>query len=171
MPHVLLCPQGHRSELPTDAALPSSEAPAMCPVCGVHVEAVTEATEAETMPPAADQLLAGAETATVVRAEMGGPVPAIMGYEILDELGRGGMGIVYRARQPHLDRLVAIKVLPAEAGKEASFAERFTREARALARLNHPHILTVYDFGQADGQSYFVMEPGRSVSWPGRAVW
>jgi serine/threonine protein kinase len=68
------------------------------------------------------------------------------------------MGIVYRARQPHLDRLVAIKVLPADAGKDPSFHERFTREARALARLSHPHILTVHDFGQADGQSYFVME-------------
>jgi predicted Ser/Thr protein kinase len=73
-------------------------------------------------------------------------------------LGRGGMGAVYKARQPHLDRLVALKVLPPTTGRGTAFAERFAREARTLAKLNHPHIVTVYDFGQADGLYYIVME-------------
>ena len=65
--------------------------------------------------------------------------------EILDLLGKGGMSAVYKARQPALDRLVALKILPAAAGG-AGFAERFNREARALARLNHPRIVSVHDF-------------------------
>ena len=68
------------------------------------------------------------------------------------------MGAVYKARQPGLDRLVAIKILPPEVGRDPAFAERFTREARALARLSHPNIVSVYDFGQRDGLFYFVME-------------
>jgi hypothetical protein len=78
--------------------------------------------------------------------------------EILGLLGRGGMGAVYKARQPDLDRLVALKILPPEAGSDPAFTERFTREARALARLNHPNIVTVYDFGRKDGLYYFLME-------------
>jgi serine/threonine protein kinase len=77
---------------------------------------------------------------------------------VLSELGRGGMGVVYKARQVKLDRLVALKVLPPETAADPAFAERFTREARALARLNHPHIVAIYDFGQEGGLSYFVME-------------
>jgi len=78
--------------------------------------------------------------------------------EILELLGQGGMGVVYKARQPQLDRLVALKILPPAAGRDPSFAERFTREARALARLNHPNIVSVYDFGQAREFYYFIME-------------
>ncbi len=78
--------------------------------------------------------------------------------EILEFLGQGGMGAVYKARQPELDRLVALKILSPDTGKDPAFAERFKREARSLARLNHPHIVAVYDFGQAAGLYYFVME-------------
>jgi predicted Ser/Thr protein kinase len=78
--------------------------------------------------------------------------------EILELLGQGGMGMVYKARQRQLDRLVALKILPLEAGRDPAFAERFTREAQALARLNHPNIVSVYDFGQTDGLYYFLME-------------
>lgn len=67
--------------------------------------------------------------------------------EILELIGKGGMGAVYKARQPGLDRLVALKILPPRSGADPGFAERFTREARALAKLNHPNIVTVYDFG------------------------
>ncbi|MBV9124433.1 MAG: protein kinase, partial [Planctomycetes bacterium] len=79
-------------------------------------------------------------------------------FEVLELLGQGGMGAVYKARQKGLDRLVAVKILPPEVGRDPAFAERFTREARALARLNHPKIVAVHDFGQADGLYYFVME-------------
>ena len=78
--------------------------------------------------------------------------------EVLECLGRGGMGVVYKARQPRLNRFVAIKILAREKEKDPRFAERFTREAQALARLNHPNIVTVYDFGEADGLYYLLME-------------
>jgi tRNA A-37 threonylcarbamoyl transferase component Bud32/TM2 domain-containing membrane protein YozV len=78
--------------------------------------------------------------------------------EILECLGRGGMGAVYKARQPRLDRLVALKILAPEKQNDLQFAERFEREARALARLNHPNIVTVFDFGEVSGQFYLLME-------------
>ena len=78
--------------------------------------------------------------------------------EILELIGKGGMGAVYKARQPALDRFVALKILAPRSGGDLDFAERFTREARALARLSHPNIVAVYDFGQAGALSYFIME-------------
>ncbi len=84
--------------------------------------------------------------------------PCFPQLEILELLGRGGMGAVYKARQADLDRLVALKILPPEVGAEPAFAERFLREARALAKLSHPNIVTVYDFGETDGFFYFMME-------------
>ena len=92
--------------------------------------------------------------------------------EILEFIGRGGMGMVYKARQRRLDRMVALKILSPKIGHDPAFAERFAREARAMALLSHPHIVTVYDFGQttaspaslgiaAEGEEplyYFLME-------------
>src|ERR1017187_915499 len=78
--------------------------------------------------------------------------------EVLEFIGKGGMGAVYKARQPNLDRLVALKILPPTAAGDPGFAERFNREARALARLNHPNIVAVHDFGQAGTLHYLVME-------------
>ncbi|HOC00031.1 MAG TPA: serine/threonine-protein kinase [Verrucomicrobiota bacterium] len=78
--------------------------------------------------------------------------------EILGFVGQGGMGAVYRARQKELDRVVALKILPPDIGRDAAFAERFTREARAMAKLNHPGIVTLYEFGRADGLFFFLME-------------
>ena len=79
-------------------------------------------------------------------------------FELLECLGRGGMGVVYKARQPKLNRIVALKILAPEKVAEPRFAERFQREAQALARLNHPNIVPVFDFGQADGLYYLLME-------------
>jgi serine/threonine protein kinase len=78
--------------------------------------------------------------------------------EILECLGRGGMGVVYKARQKSLNRLVALKLLAPERVQDAKFAERFAREAQALAALNHPNIVTIHDFGQAGGFYYLLME-------------
>jgi predicted Ser/Thr protein kinase len=78
--------------------------------------------------------------------------------EIVELLGRGGMGAVYKARQKELDRVVALKILPPEVGNDAAFAERFTREARALAKLHHPNVVTLFEFGRADGLFFFLME-------------
>jgi formylglycine-generating enzyme required for sulfatase activity/predicted Ser/Thr protein kinase len=90
--------------------------------------------------------------------------PRFPQLEILELLGQGGMGAVYKARQPDLDRLVALKILPPGIGQDPAFAERFKREARSLGRLNHPNIVAVHDFGQAAGQYYFLMEYVDGVS-------
>src|ERR1700745_589983 len=78
-------------------------------------------------------------------------------YEILAPIGKGGMGEVYRARDPRLHRDVAIKVLPQAFATEAA-RERFQREARAASALNHPNICAVYDVGEAAGHPFLVME-------------
>jgi predicted Ser/Thr protein kinase len=79
--------------------------------------------------------------------------------DILELLGQGGMGVVYKARQRQLDRLVALKILPPQIGLTEAFAERFAREARSLAKLSHPHIVMIYDFGRTEaGLYYFLME-------------
>jgi serine/threonine protein kinase len=78
--------------------------------------------------------------------------------EILELIGKGGMGAVYKARQKQLNRFVALKILPPGIGGEPAFAQRFTREAQALAQLNHPGIVTLYEFGETSGQFYFLME-------------
>ena len=78
--------------------------------------------------------------------------------EILEFIGKGGMGAVYKARQKELDRIVALKILPPGIGDDPAFAGRFTREAKALAKLNHPGIVTIHDSGRADGLYFFLME-------------
>src|SRR5204863_1712116 len=90
--------------------------------------------------------------------------------EILEIIGQGGMGAVYKARQPALDRFVALKILAPRSGGDLDFSGRFTREARALARLSHPNIVGVHDFGTVGTPSeksetgkapvlhYFIME-------------
>src|SRR5438552_1059171 len=78
--------------------------------------------------------------------------------EIIALIGKGGMGAVYKARKPQLDRLLALKILPPQAAAGPGFGERFNREARALARLAHPNIVAVHDFGQVNGLPFFIME-------------
>ena len=86
--------------------------------------------------------------------------------EVLDFIGRGGMGVVYKAKQIELDRIVALKILSPELAEEAEFAVRFMREARMLAKLSHPNIVTVFNFGSVDGFCYLLMEyvPGESLA-------
>ena len=85
--------------------------------------------------------------------------PHFPGLEIMEMLGHGGMGVVYKACQKKLERLVALKILSPRIARDPAFAERFAREARAMAKLNHPHIVTVHDFGCMDnGLFYFLME-------------
>ena len=87
-------------------------------------------------------------------------------YELIDRLGQGGMGEVYRARDTRLGREVALKVLPENATASAEAKSRFEREARAISRLNHPHICTLYDIGSERGTDYLVMEliPGDTLA-------
>jgi len=87
-----------------------------------------------------------------------GPGTRLGPYEVVGAIGAGGMGEVYRARDTRLDRTVAIKILPAAVASDPTFRERFDREARAVAALNHPHICTLYDIGEEHGTAFLVME-------------
>ena len=78
--------------------------------------------------------------------------------EFIELLGRGGMGVVYKARQRELDRIVAVKILSPEVRGKPAFTERFSREARAMAKLSHPNIVTIHEFGQQDSLYYLLME-------------
>ena len=86
-------------------------------------------------------------------------------YRIVQQLGRGGMATVYRCHDPNLDRYVAVKVLPSFHTEDPTFLGRFTQEAQTIARLNHPNILQVYDFGEDKGFTYIVSEliPGGTL--------
>src|ERR1017187_8326477 len=122
--------------------LPQNAPEGLCPECLARVALGSEpATPGTRVPPAP--------------ADLAAQFPQL---EILELLGAGGMGMVYKARQPRLDRLVALKILPIDSMPDASFAERFEREARALAKLNHPGIVTLHDFGQTREYYYFIME-------------
>jgi tRNA A-37 threonylcarbamoyl transferase component Bud32 len=145
-PNAELCP-GCGEKLPEDSP------EGLCPRCLLE----------SGMSDSVHALANGGVDTGAYKGQLAAPDPADLArhfpqLEILKFLGQGGMGAVYKARQPKLDRLVAVKVLPPEWGKDPAFAERFAREAKALARLNHPHIVAVHDFGESDGLFYLIME-------------
>src|SRR5512144_2631889 len=78
-------------------------------------------------------------------------------YRIINKIGQGGMASVYKAYEQSMDRNVAIKVLPGQLAESKEFAARFQQEARIIARLEHPHILPVFDYGEDNGITYLVM--------------
>ena len=112
--------------------------PGLCPACllkmGAAADTVTDAKQPPFNPPSVAEL-----------------APLFPQLEILELIGKGGMGAVYKARQKQLDRIVALKILPPGIGDDPAFAERFAREAKALAKLNHPGIVTLYEFGKQAG--------------------
>ena len=138
MPSGNKCPQ-------CGTPLPTGALAGLCPACllkaGAAADTITDAKQSAFNPPSVTELAV--------------KFPQL---EILELIGKGGMGAVYKARQRQLDRVVALKILPPGIGDEPAFAERFAREAKALAKLNHPGIVTIYDFGRADGLFYFFME-------------
>ncbi len=137
-PAAVRCPK-------CDGTIPSDAPQGLCPRC----------------------VLAGAASPTDpgIRSRTGLAAPPIEAvaaafpqFEILGLVGLGGMGVVYKVRQPKLDRIVALKLLPTSLSADPAFAERFHREARFLARLSHPQIVSVYDFGESGGFCYLLME-------------
>ena len=155
MPDGNQCPQ-------CGTPLGSGVVAGLCPACllkaGAAADTITDAKQPPFNPPGIAEL-----------------APLFPQLEILELIGKGGMGAVYKARQKQLDRVVALKILPPGIGNDPAFAERFAREAKALAKLNHPGIVTLYEFGRADlpvsqdeeaaqqrrpttGQFYFLME-------------
>jgi serine/threonine protein kinase len=147
MPEPGHCPQ-------CGATLPPDAPPGICPKCllglGLGSPDVSEPNLAATAPPTPAGRFAAPQPAELA--------PHFPHLEILELLGQGGMGAVYKARQRQLNRLVALKILPPEVAQDPAFAERFQREAQALAQLSHPQIVSVYDSGKANGLYFFVME-------------
>ena len=127
-------------------ALPPDAPQGLCPKC--LFAAVATPTEADQP--------AGNRPAPPALTEIAAAFPQL---EILEFIGQGGMGFVFKARQPKLDRLVALKILPQSLAADPTFAERFNREAKLLARLNHPGIVTVHDFGVATGWADLPVRP------------
>ena len=134
MAEILKCPE-------CGTELPPNTVGGICPKCMLKVGLGSEVD-------AGGAESSGPKNPPPTPAELAKHFPQL---EILELLGQGGMGVVYKARQPRLDRLVALKILPADAGRDQAFADRFTREARALARLSHPNIVAVHDFGETNG--------------------
>jgi predicted Ser/Thr protein kinase len=127
------------------APLPSGVLAGLCPAClfkqGAAADTAAAPEPAAFQPPSVEEI-----------------AKLFPQLEIIGFLGKGGMGAVYKARQPALDRIVALKIIPQQAAAGPGFIERFNREARALAKLNHPNIINVFEFGQANGLPYFIME-------------
>lgn len=149
------CPQ-------CEADLPANFPPGVCPACLLR-----QGMSPSTLTGAAGE--AGSGNIGSGNAGSGGrrhwipPTPEDLAprfpqLEIVQLLGQGGMGAVYKVRQKELDRWAALKILPDDVASDPSFAERFQREARTLAQLSHPHIVTVYEFGQRDGIFFLLME-------------
>ncbi len=133
---------------PTCAATLPADAPAgLCPLC-LFAGGAAAMSGAETTPDGGSDELPDL-------AELAGLLPE---YDFEGLIGRGGMGAVFKAKHRELGREVAVKVLPPASAESPEFAERFRREARALAALDHPNIVTLHDFGERAGCRYFVME-------------
>ena len=131
------------------AALPPNAPAGLCPQCLMALNFM-------------DETVLGSADSHATAAKPPLPPEAIAPHfpqlEILKCLGRGGMGVVYKARQKSLNRFVALKLLAPERAEDPQFAARFEKEAHALARLDHPNIVTIHDFGQAGGFYFLLME-------------
>lgn len=125
--------------------VPPNAPEALCPRCLIELNLATETGPADKPPPQPPLPI----------AEVARLFPQL---EILETLGRGGMGAVYKVRQPRLNRIAALKILSPEKQSDTQFASRFEREARTLAQMNHPNIVTIYDFGETGSHCHLLME-------------
>jgi serine/threonine protein kinase len=141
---TLTCPCGHTWEYSGPEPL-ASELPKLCPLCATASHANSDRAAQTELPEASD-------------TEYPRAGQVLAGFEILEELSRGGMGIIYKARQPGLNRLVALKVISPEHLSQPLVRRRFEKEVQAAARLNHPNIVTVYHSALDGAYPYLAME-------------
>src|SRR5437867_83181 len=164
---VLTCPQGHHWQSESSDAVPGQLPRNTCPVCGAMPQTLSEAAAAdtpssltETLPPHPAALEGKApEELLQFLAPAEGPdeLGRLGPYRILAVLGHGGMGVVYKAEDVQLERLVALKaMLPGLAASSAN-RQRFLREARAAAKIEHDHIVAIYQVGEDRGVPYLAM--------------
>jgi eukaryotic-like serine/threonine-protein kinase len=153
MSRLLRCSNGHQWESFPEGGPSALATPLICPVCGARENDVLS-------PPTLVLRQSGdpGETPHPTGNLRGSGLPVIEGYEIQEELGRGAMGIVYKARHLPTDRLVALKVIRTERQANAEVIRRFRREAQATARLSHPNIVAVYEFDQSGETHFLAME-------------
>src|SRR5262249_10588557 len=127
-----------------------------CPVDSPHLCGGVPMSASEPLAPAGDQ------TRSTAAPEAGkaspSPAHAVPGYEVLSELGRGGMGVVYKARQLKADRIVVLKMILSGAHASPVELARFQSEAQAIARLQHPHIVQLHEVGEHEGLPFFSLE-------------
>src|SRR5262249_35844316 len=162
----LKCDRGHEWEHVVSSHAETAEAVLRCPTCNEVGRPTAHGKNETTVPTVHFQIPNSVSTAqdlTLDGAPIYSQIPtslpqAVAGYTILKELGRGGMGVVYLARQDHLNRLVALKMVLA--GQHAAEQERsrFMTEAAAVAKLQHPNIVQIYEVGESEGRPYFSLE-------------
>jgi YD repeat-containing protein len=151
MSQVQICANGHRWDPTRDERPSVEERWNRCPVCGGAAELFSlRDTNASGNGSAPDTPRAGLTP--------GAPPPPVPGYDVLDEIGRGGMGVIYKARQQGAGRIVALKMLSAGAHAGPSELKRFRTEVDAVSRLRHPHIVEVYEIGEAHVPPFLALE-------------
>jgi tetratricopeptide (TPR) repeat protein len=170
MSRTATCPHGHQWELAPSGTERDGDRRLICPVCGAGVELDGGSTAKTVLE--SEHAGRAAEHEPTVRLRPSSPLLAsadpvvVPGYEVLEELGHGGMGVVYKARQAGLNRLVALKMIRPGRRVDAQEVARLRTEAEAVARLQHPNIVQVFEVGEAGGRPYFSLEfvPGGSLA-------
>jgi eukaryotic-like serine/threonine-protein kinase len=163
MPQVFTCEHGHQWQAEADGPVPLAHRADQCPVCGEE-RVVVKVIPPTHVSPAERPTLVGPPAVSIDSNEL----PALTDYEFLAEIDRGGMGVVYKARHRPLKRLVAIKMILSGSHAGPQERTRFRIEAEAVARLQHPNIVQIYEVGEYQGSPYLALEYVDGVSLANR---